>query len=235
MNLVNKEVKIMQNKRAFTLIELLIVVAIIAILAAIAVPNFLEAQVRSKVSRAKSDMRSLTTGMEAYFVDWNRYPRSNWFHLAYPVEPSASGNQGFVLLTTPIAYLTSLFLDPFVPQRQYTGSGTYIDIPAEEVEIMKYYGYSGRDDLGSVGTVGTPDNDTNSPGGVKWYILQSSGPDRVRCTLGSSVLTYGTPDAFSIRIYDATNGTVSFGSVYRVGGSPIGPGTFAFTQIQQAQ
>ncbi len=61
-------------KKGFTLIELLIVVAIIAILAAIAVPNFLEAQVRSKVSRAKSDQRSLATAIEAYFVDNNLYP-----------------------------------------------------------------------------------------------------------------------------------------------------------------
>ena len=61
-------------KHAFTLIELLIVVAIIAILAAIAVPNFLEAQTRAKVTRCKSDMRTIATALEAYFVDWNRYP-----------------------------------------------------------------------------------------------------------------------------------------------------------------
>ena len=63
----------MKTRVAFTLIELLIVVAIIAILAAIAVPNFLEAQVRAKVSRVKSDMRAVATALESYHVDNNRY------------------------------------------------------------------------------------------------------------------------------------------------------------------
>src|SRR4030095_5642527 len=60
--------------RGFTLIELLIVVAIIAVLAAIAVPNFLEAQVRSKVSRTKADHRTIATALKAYRLDYNHDP-----------------------------------------------------------------------------------------------------------------------------------------------------------------
>src|SRR3972149_11208763 len=62
------------GRRAFTLIELLIVIAIILILIAIALPNFLEAQIRSRVTRANAEMRSLITATAAYRNIYNRAP-----------------------------------------------------------------------------------------------------------------------------------------------------------------
>src|SRR5476649_2309460 len=107
----------MQRTKAFTLIELLIVVAIIAILAAIAVPNFLEAQTRAKISRVKSDLRTQATALESYLVDTNHYPRDNDSDLddetAMQVVPFTSRANGVTQLTTPIAYLTSILEDPF--------------------------------------------------------------------------------------------------------------------------
>ena len=91
------------NRKGFTLIELLIVVAIIAILAAIAVPNFLEAQTRSKVARVKSDMRTTGTGLEMYRVDNNDYPPG----FGLTVDASDRWRFGLWLLSTPIAYVTS--------------------------------------------------------------------------------------------------------------------------------
>src|SRR5690606_400852 len=66
-------------KKGFTLIELLIVVAIIAILAAIAVPNFLEAQTRAKISRVVSDLRTINTGFETYRIDHGNIPPHGMF------------------------------------------------------------------------------------------------------------------------------------------------------------
>lgn len=105
------------RKSAFTLIELLIVVAIIAILAAIAVPNLLEAQVRGKVSRVKSDMRSYATALESYAVDNGEYPPVLEY-IPPPTGPDVLVHTplewNLTRLSTPIAYLSNgLFVEPF--------------------------------------------------------------------------------------------------------------------------
>ena len=141
-------------KKAFTLIELLIVVAIIAILAAIAVPNFLEAQVRSKVSRVKSDFRSVATAVEAYRVDNNKYPVgtdnpnnypqviADFFNPAglaagYYTFQTRTGSGGLVgrdfgSITTPIAYMSTVPTDPFA--QQAAGFLTYCYRNAKDVQ-----------------------------------------------------------------------------------------------------
>lgn len=94
----------MKNNNAFTLIELLIVVAIIGILAAIAVPNFLNAQIRAKIARVEADHAAMANAIEQYFLDRNSYPLDSH---------SANGNLGFRQLTTPISYISSILNDPF--------------------------------------------------------------------------------------------------------------------------
>jgi len=56
------------------LIELLVVIPIIGILAAIAIPNLLSAVQRGKQKRTMSDMHALATAIEAYAVDNSQYP-----------------------------------------------------------------------------------------------------------------------------------------------------------------
>ena len=63
----------LKNKKGFTLIELMIVVAIIGILAAIAIPNFLKFQAKSKQSEAKTNLKGVYTAETAYFGENNDY------------------------------------------------------------------------------------------------------------------------------------------------------------------
>jgi type IV pilus assembly protein PilA len=62
-----------RNEKGFTLIELMIVIAIIGILAAIAIPQFSAYRARSYNAAAMSDVRNLMTAQEAYFVDFDKY------------------------------------------------------------------------------------------------------------------------------------------------------------------
>jgi len=65
------------ERKGFTLIELMIVIAIIIILAAIAIPNYLRMTERAKVSAIESDMKAIATALETYNTDWTQYPNTN--------------------------------------------------------------------------------------------------------------------------------------------------------------
>jgi type IV pilus assembly protein PilA len=65
-----------ENEGGFTLIELLVVIIIIGILAAIAIPTFLNQRQKGFDTQAKSDLRNVAGIVESNFVDFSKYPSS---------------------------------------------------------------------------------------------------------------------------------------------------------------
>ena len=189
-----------REPRAFTLIELLIVIAIIAILALIAVPNFLEAQVRAKVSKVYADQRTCATALEAYAVDWGRTPigmnegvnRGMWASS----DNHLRGLHTYGPLTTPVAYLTSIPKDAFIDgNARHDGTRTW--------QVFFY------------DTIYRPESANPTVAAAKkgyiWFV-RSWGPTRK----GSSpwVWTF-LNNGKTENIYDASNGTISRGFITR--------------------
>lgn len=208
--------KFPNSRSAFTLIELLIVVAIIAILAAIAVPNFLEAQTRAKVSRAKSDMRSVATAIESYRVDNNTYPLG--VQLTDTAISTINGTEEVIetlvpfTITTPISYITSLPRDPF-PARDASSTGGerpdhtfhYLDLRTAEVR--------GEPDVFADFHEKLFGSRSVSSG---WWMF-TLAPD-----LDHDEDLTGAEPQVETALYDPTNGTISSGDIYMFQGSGFG-------------
>lgn len=198
----------------FTLIELLVVVAIISILASIAMPNFLEAQTRAKVSRVKADMRTLATALESYRVDNNNYPPRQ---LA-PRSPDliAFGQvlkraEDLSRLTTPIAHITTIPADVF-ETRVPPPNHTFDYWPRDFVFIKPSGPQAGQRRNGTLRGI------------IPNWLLVSNGPD---ATLNVPALAADLPygltgwdlEQHGYRYdYDPTNGTISQGNIYRGSG-----------------
>jgi len=213
--------------RAFTLIEILIVVSVIGILAAVAMPNFLEAQNRAKLARVRADHRTLATALEAYFVDQH----------AYPSGESNGTVKWLRWMTTPQAYLADAQVpDPFVGRDADPANlATFVSYPYHRYYVFNEMGY-----LNAFSATGQLFSPYGTPGElkVKFYVLFSHGPDGVR-SKGSNGATFTQsanlfdPAHFTEFIYDPTNGVTSNGEILRLGGEPVGRAEASMRLIQK--
>ena len=180
-----------------------------AILAAIAVPNFLEAQTRAKISRVKADFRSLATALESYVTDVGKYPPGYATGLAIGSEQL---NLSLKHLTTPVAYMTSVSMqDPF-------GEAQKLRILSKTRPIYMYLNYEPIDTAQNLDWAAIIKNERPQLPLHRAWILWSPGPD-----YNDDTLYWGDfepqNDAFLGLVYDPTNGTVSKGDLGRLGGA----------------
>ena len=199
------------KRDGFTLIELLIVVGILGVLTAIAVPSYRDAMIRSRVAKAKLELRTLGFGLQNYRLDHNIFPRRKselLFFAAYLLPD----------LTSPIAYLNpALIKDPFGPVQEFEVRKVTGDFGPElmaGIPLVKnsytytpYYSYAliyGIPELRREG-----------------FVVASVGPDQQ----DSYIMDYPFPafyrfpgDSVRDSVYDPTNGIISPGDIGYFGG-----------------
>lgn len=197
------EAHMKRNTQSFTLIELLIVVAIIGILAAIAVPNFMNARIRAKIAKVHAELRTLTIACDNYKLDNRVYPT-----LTVGGPQEWMREQLLIELTTPISYLGSgmSLRDPFG-----NVSGYYYYIP------LRFYYPLSPDGIivTSLGPDSTSQGLDHLPTIMRTSITATSTRFSVREALSYVFLGMAM-------VYMPTNGLRSYGDIGRVSGEAFG-------------
>ena len=222
-----KTVRNLRSYAGFTYTEITITAAIIMILAAIAVPNFLEAKTRARVSAAYADISTVSMALNSYRQENRAWPKNQ--------ETGVAGVWDLTVLTTPIAYLTQLPYDQF-------RRPTKMDIqqnPEARPYPYRFFNASQANPTSGVVYMNVPLNDdgttiTDYGPNLQTDPQSSCGEsDRIQ----RRALSYGSGDGrvdlFVVgdgpaqknatvvtrkgevytRVYDPTNGTSSFGDI----------------------
>jgi prepilin-type N-terminal cleavage/methylation domain-containing protein len=192
---------LLPGHRGFTLIELLIVIAIILILIAIALPNFLEAQVRAKITKSRGEMRTLGIAMDSYYLDWKIYPPDH--------DPNDLSQKGFNQLTSPIAYITELPQEPFAQRSGMISEAGEFTYEMGSTGLKPFVAAAGLNPLYNIHAYNIesfgPDVDDDWSGNDDWPFCGSGGNP---CVSGGC----------NWMNYSPTNGTKSNGDLYLTGG-----------------
>ncbi len=176
--------------RGFTMIELTTVALIILMLIGIALPNFLEAQIRVRVTAAQSNATLLSQCLEEYYIANRVYPpnvveKLPEGGLAGDGNPDLRGSS-LIPLTTPVVYVSDLPMDLFHPENEPSKAFDYVNF------VDWIGGPVSRATLGGRGSAA--------------YLVGSVGPDNKLNT----VCTKRPPTSM---FYNPTNGTKSSGDL----------------------
>jgi prepilin-type N-terminal cleavage/methylation domain-containing protein len=218
-------------KRGFSLLELLVVIAIISILAAIAVPNFLDAQFKTRIAKVHADLADLSKAIEAYFIEYRVYPAadhsrdslggkganlglvdaSDLFLNLPTFRHRRDDSHTLAQLTTPVAYINAYPFDPFATANSATYSYstpdefTLGDTITQRGWIAWSVGPGGGDNV---------DNGNGYSGPVPLNNVEVAGRTRVAEEFYNPK-SYVPSNVLKTASYDPTNGTRSPGIISR--------------------
>ena len=110
-----------EAQRGFTLIEIMVVVIIIGLLAAVIVPSVINKVDEARISKAKADIQSLETALTMYRLDNSKYPTTDQGLQALIVQPTDPSIRHW----RPGGYLQRVSKDPWGQDYQYVFPGTH--------------------------------------------------------------------------------------------------------------